>query len=111
MSIRLIRVGGLTIWSRASGVTMPKTVDIELVQDGLFEVFGAEQLQQELSFERAMKEGCQAHLLEIAACLDQLGIDVQEDEPTSARAIRALREMQAALEVAQLLVGQTPTKE
>ena len=75
------------------------------------EILGVEKLQRELRTERAMKEGCQAHLLDIADCLNEVGIDVQEDEPTSARAIRALREMQAALEVAQLLVGQTPTKE
>lgn len=166
--IRLIRVGGRVVWDRASGTSMPKTLDIELVKvleedepsghigdppmtdwekqaeaaaiahtrifEGtnwlpwseqspscqvqwldfraqFLEILGVEKLQRELRTERAMKEGCQAHLLAIADVLNQLGVSVQEDEPTSERAIRALREMQAALEVAQLLVPQTPVKE
>lgn len=57
-----------------------------------------DELRKALKTERATKEGCQAHLLDIAAALEDAGASAEEDEPTSARAIRFMDELRAKLE-------------
>lgn len=60
-----------------------------------------EELEKRLKTERAMKEGCQSHLLDIAEALDKSGADHEEDEPTSQRAIRVLADLRRQLAEAQ----------
>jgi regulator of replication initiation timing len=56
-----------------------------------------EELERRLKTERAMKEGCQSHLLDIAAALDKTGADHEEDEPTSRRVICVLADLRRQL--------------
>lgn len=58
------------------------------------------ELGKRLKTERAMKEGCQHWLVDIAGALNELGVGHREDENTAQRAMRILREQQD--EIAEL---------
>lgn len=132
MNVRMIRVGDRIIWDKCSGSPMPKilTLNIEFVRvveptsktlDGVLSEEDYEralkrlekdvadktmelvEMERILHTERAMKEGCQKHLLAIAEYLDKTGVGVAEDEPTSERVIRAMVDLRAL--VNKLMLG------